>query len=103
MLVICYTFVNHRAAVCRNCVLLYNSGLEMKFRRREKQIGVRLRSDQHAVLKELAESEGYDSLSEFVRVLLDRAIKEHQKKLEEARIRSPKKRSEASQSYTKLR
>jgi Arc/MetJ-type ribon-helix-helix transcriptional regulator len=70
--------------------------LEMKFRRREKQIGVRLRSDQHAVLKELAESEGYDSVSEFVRVLLDRAIKEHQKKLEEPKSRSSKTKSEAS-------
>ena len=75
----------------------------MKFRRREKQIGVRLRSDQHAVLKELAESEGYDSVSEFVRVLLDQAIKERQKKPEEPRIRSPKKRSEVSHRYTKLR
>jgi Arc/MetJ-type ribon-helix-helix transcriptional regulator len=68
----------------------------MKFRRREKQIGVRLRSDQHAVLKELAESEGYESVSEFVRVLLDRAIKEHQKTAEEPRIRSSKKKSETS-------
>ena len=68
----------------------------MKFRRREKQIGVRLRSDQHALLKELAEREGYDSVSEFVRVLLDRALKEHEKR-EEVRVRSPKTKSEPSQ------
>jgi Arc/MetJ-type ribon-helix-helix transcriptional regulator len=74
----------------------------MKFRRREKQIGVRLSSDQHALLRELAESEGYDSVSEFVRVLLDRAIKEHQKKPEAPRIRSPKKKSEALPRYSKL-
>jgi Arc/MetJ-type ribon-helix-helix transcriptional regulator len=74
----------------------------MKFRRREKQIGVRLRSDQHAVLKELAESEGYDSVSEFVRVLLDREIKEHQK-AGEVSVRSPRKKSEPSHSHTKLR
>jgi Arc/MetJ-type ribon-helix-helix transcriptional regulator len=85
--VFCYTIAN----------------LEMKFRRREKQIGVRLRSDQHGLLKELAESEGYESVSEFVRVLLDRAIKEHQKKSEEPRIRSPKTKPEASPTYTKLR
>ena len=48
----------------------------MKFRRREKQIGVRLRSDQHSALKEIAEREGYDSVSDFVRALLEKAIKE---------------------------
>jgi metal-responsive CopG/Arc/MetJ family transcriptional regulator len=52
----------------------------MKFRRREKQIGVRLRADQHAALKEIAETEGYESVSEFVRVLLEKAIKEHEGK-----------------------
>lgn len=50
----------------------------MKFRKREKQIGVRLRADQHAILKEIAEREGYDSVSEFVRALLEKAISEHQ-------------------------
>ena len=75
----------------------------MKFRRREKQIGVRLRSDQHALLKELAESEGYESVSEFVRVLLDRAVKEHQKKQEELRVRSPKKEGDPSQRSAKVR
>ena len=49
---------------------------EMKFRRREKQIGVRLRSDQHAALREIAEREGYDSVSEFVRSLLEKSISE---------------------------
>lgn len=53
-------------------------------------------STQHAVLKELAESEGYDSVSELVRVLLDRAIKEHQKKPEDLQVRSPKTKAEAS-------
>jgi Arc/MetJ-type ribon-helix-helix transcriptional regulator len=48
----------------------------MKFRKREKQIGVRIRSDQHAALKEIAEREGYESVSEFVRALLEKAIKE---------------------------
>jgi Arc/MetJ-type ribon-helix-helix transcriptional regulator len=52
----------------------------MKFRRREKQVGVRLRSDQHAALKEIAERKGYDSVSEFVRALLEKAIAEHRKK-----------------------
>ena len=52
----------------------------MKFRRREKQIGVRLRSDQHAALKEIAESKGYDSVSEYVRALLEKALAEHQKR-----------------------
>ena len=104
MLLICYTFVNHTTLRLVGSVFCYTiAGPEMKFRRREKQIGVRLRSDQHAVLKELAESEGYDSVSEFVRVLLDRAIKEHQKKPEELRVRSSKEKSEASQPYTKLR
>ena len=45
----------------------------MKFRRREKQVGVRLRSDQHAALKEIAESKGYDSVSEYIRALLEKA------------------------------
>lgn len=52
----------------------------MKFRRREKQIGVRLRSDQHADLKEIAEREGYDSVSDFVRALLEKAIRDHHQK-----------------------
>jgi hypothetical protein len=69
------------------------AALEMKFRRREKQIGVRLRSDQHAVLKELAESEGYESVSEFVRVLLDQAIKEHQNRSKKPRILSGREKS----------
>ena len=60
--------------------LLYNCESEMKFRRREKQIGVRLRSDQHAALREIAEREGYDSVSEFVRALLEKAIKEQHRK-----------------------
>ena len=52
----------------------------MKFRKREKQIGVRLRADEHAALKEIAESEGYDSVSEFVGVLLEKAVKDRQGK-----------------------
>jgi uncharacterized protein (DUF1778 family) len=52
----------------------------MKFRKREKQIGVRLRTDQHSTLKEIAEKEGYDSVSDFVRALLEAAIKDHQGK-----------------------
>jgi Arc/MetJ-type ribon-helix-helix transcriptional regulator len=52
----------------------------MKFRRREKQIGVRLRADQHAALREIAEREGYDSVSEFVRVLLEKAIEDRGRK-----------------------
>jgi len=52
----------------------------MKFRRREKQIGVRLRADQHAALREIAEREGFDSVSEFVRKLLEKAIKDHRRK-----------------------
>ena len=54
----------------------------MKFRRREKQVGVRLRSEQHAALKEIAESKGYDSVSEYVRALLEKALAEHQRKRE---------------------
>jgi Arc/MetJ-type ribon-helix-helix transcriptional regulator len=52
----------------------------MKFRRREKQIGVRLLADQHAALKEIAVREGYESVSEFVRVLLEKAIEDRGKK-----------------------
>jgi hypothetical protein len=52
----------------------------MKFRKREKQIGVRLRVDEHAALREIAENEGYDSVSEFVRALLEKAIKDRQGK-----------------------
>jgi len=52
----------------------------MKFRRREKQIGVRLRADQQAALKEIAEREGYESVSEFVRILLEKAIEDRCKK-----------------------
>jgi len=79
--------------MCRGAFCYTIASLEMKFRRREKQIGVRLRSDQHAVLKELAESKGYDSVSEFVRVLLDQAIKEYQKQPEEQSIRSGRNKS----------
>ncbi len=61
-------------------VLLYNRASEMKFRRREKQVGVRLRADQHAALKEIAEREGFDSVSEFVRKLLEKAIKDRNRK-----------------------
>jgi hypothetical protein len=32
--------------------------LTVKFGKREKQIGVRIRSDEHAALKEIAEREG---------------------------------------------
>ena len=60
-------------------VLLYNCAA-MKFRKREKQIGVRLRVDEHAALREIAEYEGYDSVSEFVRALLEKAIKDRQGK-----------------------
>jgi Arc/MetJ-type ribon-helix-helix transcriptional regulator len=58
----------------------------MKFRTREKQIGVRLRVDQHAALKEIAEREGYDSVSEFVRVLLETAIKDRQGKRHSTKV-----------------
>ena len=61
-------------------VLLYNCDSQMKFRKREKQIGVRLRADEHAALREIAENEGYDSVSEFVRALLEKAIKDRQGK-----------------------
>lgn len=57
----------------------------MKFRRREKQVGVRLRSDQHAALREIAEREGYDSVSDFVRSLLEKAIKEENGRREKER------------------
>ena len=60
--------------------LLYNHASEMKFRRREKQVGVRLRADQHAALKEIAEREGFDSVSEFVRKLLEKAIRDRKRK-----------------------
>jgi hypothetical protein len=74
--------------VCQACVkclydffpLAIQLRLEMKFRRREKQIGVRLRADQHVALREIAQTEGYESVSEFVRVLLEKAIKEHDRK-----------------------
>ncbi len=52
----------------------------MKFRRREKQIGVRLRADEHAALREIAEREGYDSVSEFVRAILMKEIRRRRKK-----------------------
>ena len=52
----------------------------MKFRRRDKQIGVRLGADQHAALKELAKSEGFESVSEFVRALLEKSLKEYDRK-----------------------
>ena len=61
MLNICYSFVNHKITLFIISVfrtLLYNYGSEMKFRRREKQIGVRLRADQQAALKEIAERKG---------------------------------------------
>jgi Arc/MetJ-type ribon-helix-helix transcriptional regulator len=73
----------------------------MKFRRREKGIGVRVHSYQDTLLKKLAKSEGYESVSDFVRIVLDRATKEHQKKLDEPRLRSPKRDAEAVQ--TKFR
>ncbi len=57
-------------------VLLYNCESHMKFRRREKQIGVRIRADQHADLRDIAEREGYDSVSEFVRSILEKEIKQ---------------------------
>ena len=97
MLVICYTFVKHINYGLQVLSFATISDSKMKFRRREKQIGVRLRSDQHAVLKELAETEGYDSVSDFVRVLLDQAITEHQTKLQKATNRSSQK-SDASKS-----
>jgi Arc/MetJ-type ribon-helix-helix transcriptional regulator len=59
----------------------------MKFRKREKQIGVRLRADQHSALKELAEAEGYDSVSDFVRALLEKAIKDHQGKRRSSKVK----------------
>jgi hypothetical protein len=67
----------------------------MKFRKREKQIGVRLRDDEHAALREIAEVEGYDSVSEFVRALLEEAIKDRQGKRQSntakstVKVRSP--------------
>ncbi len=69
--------------------LLYNCDSDMKFRHREKQIGVRLHADQHAALREIAEREGYDSVSEFVRDLLEKAIKDHHKKENSNRQRRP--------------
>lgn len=67
----------------------------MKFRKREKQLGVRLRDDEHAALREIAEIEGYDSVSEFVRALLEEAIKDRQRKRQSntaksiVKVRSP--------------
>jgi Arc/MetJ-type ribon-helix-helix transcriptional regulator len=58
----------------------------MKFRKREKQIGVRLRGDQHAALREIAEREGYDSVSDFVRVLLEAAIRDRQGKRQSSKV-----------------
>ena len=52
----------------------------MKFRTREKQVGVRLRADEHAALKEIAEAEGYDSVSELVRDLLKTALEKRLRK-----------------------
>ena len=63
----------------------------MKFRRREKQIGVRLRSDQHSALRDIAEREGYDSVSDFVRALLEKAISEQKNKHQSPRDSRPKK------------
>jgi len=63
-----------------SAVLLYNCDSQMKFRKREKQIGVRLRAEELAALKEIAKNEGYDSVSEFVRALLEKAIKDRQGK-----------------------
>jgi hypothetical protein len=83
MLIICYTFVKHTISPFVISVfrtLLYNCGADMKFRRREKQIGIRLRADQHAALREIAEREGYESVSEFVRVLLEKAIEDRGRK-----------------------
>ena len=61
-------------------VLLYNCESHMKLRRREKQIGVRIRAEQHADLRGIAEREGYDSISEFVRSILEKEIKKRSKK-----------------------
>ncbi len=58
----------------------------MKLRRREKQIGVRIRAEQHADLRDIAEREGYDSISEFVRSILEKEIKRRSKK---GRLRRP--------------
>lgn len=83
MLNVCYTFVKHQLVsfiVPVFQTLLYNCAGKMKFRRREKQIGIRLRADQHTALREIAEREGYDSVSEFVRILLEKAIEARQKK-----------------------
>lgn len=83
MLTICYTFVKRQLSLFSILVfgyLLYNYSSEMKFRRREKQIGIRLRADQHAALREIAEREGYDSVSEFVRILLEKAIEDRGRK-----------------------
>lgn len=52
----------------------------MKFRKREKQVGVRLRTEEHAALKVIAEKDGYESVSELVRALIERAIEDHHRK-----------------------
>jgi metal-responsive CopG/Arc/MetJ family transcriptional regulator len=52
----------------------------MKFRKREKQVGVRLRAEEHAALKAIAEKQGYESVSEFVRALIEKAIEENNRK-----------------------
>jgi uncharacterized protein (DUF1778 family) len=51
----------------------------MKLRKREKQIGVRLHADQHAALREIAKREGYDSISDFIRAILEKEIKRRSK------------------------
>jgi hypothetical protein len=87
LMILCYTFAKHLSSACRGHFfigpfgeLLYNYQSKMKFRKRDKQVGVRLRAEQHAALKEIAEREGYDSVSEFVRNLLENAIKQQRSK-----------------------
>jgi len=51
----------------------------MKFRKREKQVGVRLRAEEHAALKAIAEKDGYESVSELVRALIEKVIEDHRR------------------------
>jgi ribbon-helix-helix CopG family protein len=80
LLIVCQAHTGALFDIYVLLTLLYNCKSDMKFRRREKQIGVRLRADQHAALREIAEREGYGSVSEFVRDLLEKAIKNHRRK-----------------------
>lgn len=61
-------------------VVLYNWEADMKIRRREKQIGVRIRADQHAALREIAEREGYESVSDLVRGIIERELRKFRKR-----------------------